>query len=179
MAIDEESPHPDADVFRDAFRLHPSGVAVITGMADDQPVAMTVSSLVPVSAAPPVVVVSLSKDSYATQQLLKTDSLVAHLLSSENRWLAELGARGRTDRFADKDLWQTLPTGEPLYKGVHAWLRMVVVDRTEVGSAVVCVGEVTHIKVDDCPPDQSPLVYHSRNWHRLSDASLLTFVNQP
>lgn len=56
-------PHPMTEAFREAFRRHPAGVAVITADPGNQPVAMTVSSLISVSAAPPVVAFSLSTKS--------------------------------------------------------------------------------------------------------------------
>ncbi|MCB1274232.1 MAG: flavin reductase [Leucobacter sp.] len=164
---------PGLDEFREAFRLHPSGVAVITGSVNGLPVAMTVSSLISVSAEPPFVIFSLSKQSYATQQLMQTDSVIAHLLNSDYKWLAELGARGNADRFEDRNLWHTIPSGEPVYRGVPAWLRLSVVDRTEVGSAIVCIAQVLHIELSLDEGEQSPLVYHSRNWHRLTEASVI------
>jgi len=54
-------PHPMTEHFREAFRRHPAGVAVITADPGDRPVAMTVSSLISVSAAPPIVAFSLSQ----------------------------------------------------------------------------------------------------------------------
>lgn len=48
------------DAFLAAFRHHPSGVAIITAEGPEGPVAMTVSSLISISAAPPMVAFSLS-----------------------------------------------------------------------------------------------------------------------
>ena len=46
--------------FKTAFRNHPAGVAVITANSPDGPVALTATSVVSVSAEPPVLIFSLS-----------------------------------------------------------------------------------------------------------------------
>ena len=53
----------DIDVFKSAFRAHPSGIAVLTADAGDGPVAMTISSLSSLSTDPPLVVFSASSHS--------------------------------------------------------------------------------------------------------------------
>ncbi|RUU84284.1 flavin reductase, partial [Mesorhizobium sp. M7A.T.Ca.TU.009.01.3.1] len=73
-------PHPMTNAFREAFRHHPAGVAVITADPGDRPVAMTVSSLISVSAAPPVVAFSLSMKSTSSEPLLRAETMVIHLL---------------------------------------------------------------------------------------------------
>jgi flavin reductase (DIM6/NTAB) family NADH-FMN oxidoreductase RutF len=45
------------DAFLAAVRHHPSGVAIITADAGEGPVALTVSSLISISATPPMVAV--------------------------------------------------------------------------------------------------------------------------
>jgi len=51
------------EAFLAAFRHHPSGVAIITAEAGEGPVALTVSSLISISATPPMVAFSLSASS--------------------------------------------------------------------------------------------------------------------
>ena len=108
-----ESPDGLSEVFRAAFRRHPAGVALITADTDGQPIALTVSSLISVSSAPPIVAFSLSSKSTASQAVLDAGSIVIHLLQFENLHLAMLGATSGADRFGPQIDWERLPSGEP------------------------------------------------------------------
>mgnify|MGYP000228090046 CR=1 FL=1 len=87
-----------SESFRTAFRCHPAGVAVITADSAIKPVAITVSSLISVSAEPPVVAFSLSAKSTASQAMLEVETLVIHLLQFSHLNLATLGATPGADR---------------------------------------------------------------------------------
>lgn len=160
-----------AETFKAAFRGHPSGVAVVTASHDGHPVAMTVSSLVSLSAEPPLLSFSASAQSSSTPVLEQVDTVVVHLVGSEQLWLARLGATSGIDRFADTSAWHRLPTGEPLFHGVDAWIRGKVVHRLDASNAVVYLVHA----LDACVPDKpsTPLVYHDRSWHRLTDSSAI------
>ena len=54
----------DADQFRAIFRQHPAGVAVVTLVAEDgRPVGFTATSVISVSADPPLVAFSINTTS--------------------------------------------------------------------------------------------------------------------
>ena len=166
-----------ADTFKAAFRLHPAGVAVITADPGDQPVAMTVSSLASVSTEPPMLVFSASALSSSTPALERAETVVVHMVGSDQLWLAQLGATSGIDRFADTSTWTRLPTGEPVFPAVYAWLRGRIVQRLEAGNSVICVIHVIEASVPEqgqqVDDPSSPLVYHARTWHRLDEHSTL------
>lgn len=73
-------------------------------------------------------------------------------------------------------LWSRLPTGEPVYSGVRAWIRAKVANRMEAGgSTIIAVHALeTHIERDAAPgEDPGAIVYHNRTWHRLSEHSII------
>ena len=156
--------------FKQAFRHYPSGVSVITGDVDG-PVGLTATSVISVSAEPPVVVLSLSADSSATPRLRAARTLVIHLLESSHLALAQTFATSGIDRFAAPTRWERLATGEPVLLDASAWLRGRVIDRMDVGGSVVVAVEVLDTSVPERGVAGDPLVYHNRSWHRLSDAS--------
>lgn len=166
-----------ADTFKAAFRLHPAGVAVVTADPGDEPIAMTVSSLASVSTEPPLLVFSVSAISSSSAALERSDTVVIHMVGSDQLWLAKLGATSGIDRFADTSTWTRLPTGEPVFPSVYAWLRGRIVQRIEAGNSIICVVHIIEASVpeDDQPVDDtsSPLVYHARAWHHLGDHSAL------
>ncbi len=114
--------------FKTAFRNHAAGVAVITADAGRGPVGMTATSVFSISATPPLLVFSASELSSSTPTLTEADTVVVHLLGSDDLDLAVLCATSGIDRFADTSLWSRLETGEPYFPNVHAWIRGRVVN---------------------------------------------------
>ncbi|MBC7724767.1 MAG: flavin reductase family protein [Burkholderiaceae bacterium] len=180
QVIDDGEAVLDPDTFKAAFRTHPAGVAVITADAGDGPVGLTATSVFSVSAEPPLLVFSLSATSSSTPTLVRADTVVVHLLASDQLDIAILCATSGIDRFADTSIWARLPTGEPYFTAVPVWIRGRVVDRMEAGGSTVLAVEAleAHTPERGSPEvdaDESrPLVYHNRTWHVLSDTSKLT-----
>jgi flavin reductase (DIM6/NTAB) family NADH-FMN oxidoreductase RutF len=163
------SQHPMTNAFREAFRSHPAGVAVITANPGNRPVAVTVSSLISVSAAPPVVAFSLSAKSGSSAALLQAETMVIHLLRFCDIDLAQLCATSGADRFGPNVAWEPLPTGEPRYTGVLTWFRARRLDLLSVEGATLVTAELMEGETrgtKDAPEAQS-LVYLDRRWHRL------------
>jgi flavin reductase (DIM6/NTAB) family NADH-FMN oxidoreductase RutF len=163
------------DAFRAAFRMHPAGVAVITADSGDRPAALTVSSLTSVSAEPPLMAFSASSRSSSSGVLQDAETVVAHLVGSDQLWLAQLAATPGADRFADPDSWTRLPTGEPVFTAAPAWIRGRIVFRLQAGeSSIFVVQALTAGGSDgDVGNIAAPLVYHSRTWHCIDEGSRL------
>ncbi len=157
---------PDACVHLANARIHP--VARCTGpfchrchhrhrlFARWQPVGLTVSSFNSVSLAPPLVLWSLAHTSGSMGAFLQTSHYAIHVLSNEQRALAE--------RFASKvwTRWQDLPFslgtgGVPLLTGAAAIFECRSRSRYDEGDHVIFVGEV-----ERCAhrTDLAPLLYH-------------------
>lgn len=176
-AIAGESLTPEE--LRAAFRNHAAGVALVTADPGDGPVAMTATSVFSVSATPPLFVFSASQLSSATDPIVRSRSIVVHLLGADQLELAKLGSTSGVDRFADTSLWDRLPTGEPYFPSASSWIRGEIVNKFEAGSSTLIVVHATH---SQHPPVDSgdasagavrPLVYHNRVWHHLGDHSSL------
>lgn len=162
--------------FKALFRGHPGGVAVITADAGDGPVALTATSVVSVSAEPPLLIFSISALSSSSDVLSRAETVVVHLLDAHDLELAKLGATRGIDRFAQAHRWSRLPTGEPLYDGVRAWVRCAVVNRMDAGTSTVIAAHALESGFGrDVGPGEhgDALVYHNRAWHRLGDGSLI------
>lgn len=164
----------DADDFKTLFRGQPGGVAVITADDGSGPVALTATSVASVSVDPPLLVFSVSAQSSAAATILKSSTVVVHLLDGDDLGVARLASTSGVDRFADTSTWSRLATGEPVYSGVRAWVRCAVVDRLEAGSATVVAAHALQSLVERDAPVGDPgnaLVYHNRSWHLLSEGS--------
>ncbi|RCW45727.1 flavin reductase (DIM6/NTAB) family NADH-FMN oxidoreductase RutF [Halopolyspora algeriensis] len=157
--------------FKAAFRNHPAGVAIITADDGSGPSGLTATSVISVSAEPALLAFSLSSSSSATPLIARADTVVVHLLGSDQLELARRFATGGIDRFADTGSWTRLATGEPLLAGVDSWLRGRTVDRVEAGSATVVIVRVLHVQAGRHL--DSPLVYRNRTWYALDEAAVL------
>ncbi|WP_127127055.1 flavin reductase family protein [Georgenia sp. SYP-B2076] len=165
------------DEFKAAFRNHPAGVALITADDGERPVALTATSVISVSAVPPMLVFSVTEFSSSAPVLRAADTVVVHLLGAEQLDLAKLGATSGIDRFADTTLWSRLPTGEPFFPSASVWIRGRVVEKVIVGNSIVFVVQGLEAKIGDSDVDAAeressvPLVYHNRTWHHLGQGS--------
>lgn len=158
-----------SDAFRDAFRRHPAGVAIITADHGGQPVAMTVSSLISVSASPPLVAFSLSASSASAQVVLDARSVVIHLLQFDDLELAKLGATSGANRFGPEIDWERLPSGEPRYSKVETWFRARITNTLPVDGATIVAAELVEgqAAATQDETEAETLVYFNRRWHRL------------
>lgn len=161
--------------FTALFRGHPGGVAVITAHGAEGPVALTASSVSSVSVEPPLLIFSVSTTSSAAPAISAAETIVVHLLDADDLDLARLGATSGIDRFADRDSWTRLATGEPVFLGVRAWVRCSVVSRMDAGSSTVIAAHALQASIErhvEVGEPANALVYHNRRWHRLGEHSL-------
>ncbi|KPQ06522.1 MAG: DIM6/NTAB family protein [Rhodobacteraceae bacterium HLUCCA12] len=168
MNIDSQSL---SDAFRQAFRCHPAGVAIVTADPGEGPVALTVSSLISVSAEPPLVAFSLSQRSSTATALLRAETVVIHLARFADLELAQLAATSGADRFGPDVQWQRLPTGEPRYTEIGTWFRARLRGTLPLEDATLVAAELLEGEVAEPgdTPERDSLVYLDRRWHRLRD----------
>lgn len=166
-----------ANDFKSAFRNHPAGVAVITADIGAGPVGLTATSVISVSANPPLVVFSLSSSSSSTPTVKSAGTVVIHLLGAEQIGLAKNFATSGIDRFADRTIWSRLITGEPYLPSSNAWLRGRIVNQMNAGDSTVVAVQVLQVHLPGetgrAAQQSRPLVYHNRTWHSLSESSVV------
>lgn len=164
---DEEQLTPDA--YKDVFRRHPAGVAVVTLRDGDRLVGFTATSVISVSAAPPLLAFSLASTSSSWPAVSRARTLAISFLSGAQDDVSARFATSGIDRFAAGG-WSALPSGEPVIDGAVSWVRGRVVQRTPVGgSYLVSVRALAHGTTDEV----TPLVYHDRTYHRIGDATAI------
>jgi flavin reductase (DIM6/NTAB) family NADH-FMN oxidoreductase RutF len=163
--------------FRNVFREHPAGVALITadpggGFA---PAALTATSVISLNAAPPTIAFSLSEHSSSAPALRAAETVVVHFLDEESIHLAKLGSTHGIDRFADTELWGRLESGEPYFKDAGVWIQGKIVGKLDTpGSTVIAVeGLTTGGRRVESPRSAAPLVYYDRTWHHLGRHSTI------
>ncbi|UED86730.1 flavin reductase family protein [Streptomyces profundus] len=149
--------------YKSVFRQHPAGVAVIATTHQGRPVGFTATSVISVSADPPLLAFSLAATSSSAPAITTADTLTISLLTGTQDHIAARFATTGIDRFATND-WTTLPTGEPIIDNAHAWIRARILERTPVGgSYLISLLALTA----NTQPETTPLVFHDRTYHRL------------
>ncbi|UCN15410.1 flavin reductase family protein [Cellulomonas iranensis] len=160
---DHDEPALTADEYKQVFRRHAAGVAVVTLRDGDAHVGFTATSVISVSAAPPLLAFSLASGSSSWPALSRASTVAVSFLAEGQEDVSTRFATSGVDRFADGG-WTALPTGEAVVDGALAWVRARVVQRTPVGdSYLVSLRALAHGVTD-----AQPLVYRDRAYHRLA-----------
>lgn len=154
------------DAYRALFRTHPGGVAVIT-VGGERAAGFTATSVISVSADPPLLVFSINKSTSSWPIVAEAKSAVVHFLTETDRALADRFSTSGIDRFAGLD-YTTLPTGEPLIAGVETWAKGSLINKVEVGMSVLFV-----MLIEDSSAAEAhrALVYQARNYYHLPEGS--------
>jgi flavin reductase (DIM6/NTAB) family NADH-FMN oxidoreductase RutF len=143
---------------RAAMARFPTGVAIITSMADDgRPWGMTCSSLCSVTLSPPTLLVCLRESSPTLAALLEHGGFAVNLLHDGAKTTAELFASGAPDRF-DSVRWSTsgAAAGPHLVDDAHMIVDCDLRRADVVGDHTVVYGEVSGVRRR---PPRPPLLY--------------------
>ncbi|SFJ74149.1 flavin reductase family protein [Cellulomonas sp. KH9] len=163
LLADHDEPALTPEEYKQVFRRHAAGVAVVTLRDADRLVGFTATSVISVSAAPPLLAFSLASGSSSWPALSRAATVAVSFLAEGQEDVSTRFATSGIDRFAAGG-WTPLPTGEPVVDGAQAWVRGRIVQRTPVGdSHLVSLRALSHGVT--CA---RPLVYRDRVYHRLT-----------
>lgn len=152
---------PDLAAFRQAFRRHASGVAIITAQTSDgTPVGFTATSLASLAAVPPLATFNIARSASSWHAISETDRVVIHMLGVRNRAVAEKLAADNAGRF-DGDHWFRGPHGLPVIKDVTGWMVGRIVERFPVHNNAVVVVQIEEGALGE---GDEALLYHERRY---------------
>ncbi|HET9647801.1 MAG TPA: flavin reductase family protein [Microlunatus sp.] len=163
-----------AEEFKSVFRRHPAGVTVITLREHEQLIGFTATSVISVSADPPLLAFSVAGQSSSWPALATAGTVVINFLTAGQADLSARFATSGIDRFACGG-WSLLDTGEPFLHNSANWVRGRIVQRTPVGASfLICVEALdSSIRTTEQAPDRTALVYADHIYHQLSTTSAL------
>ena len=153
--------------FKSAFRLHQTGIAVITALTPQGPVGLTASSVASVGLDPPSLAFSVTRATGSAGGILTAPSFVVHLIGAAELAVAQSFAVSGAPRFTADQGWTALPSGEPYLASAHAALRGHALSITPVGSSSVVIAQIDEVLLG---PESEPLTYYDRTFHRLGPA---------
>jgi flavin reductase (DIM6/NTAB) family NADH-FMN oxidoreductase RutF len=147
---------------KQAMRVYPQGVTVATTNFGDGPTGMTVSSFTSVSLDPPLILISIAKDSALHNIFRVARAYAINFLANDQKSVSDRFA-GRTsarDRFEGIGFSEGV-TGSPVIDGVRAVIECRPWQVFDGGDHSILVGEVVSAKVLN---SKRPLVYYSQQY---------------
>lgn len=159
-----------AEALKAAFRLHASGVSVITLMADSgKPMGFTATSVTSLGSNPPLVSFNVASGSSSYPSLTPGRTVAIHTLSADNLALAQRMAGPAEKRFDSKD-WEVFH-GTPIFDCASAVVVGKIRQVVAVEANAVVVVDV--IAGQEFAENHSPLLYYRRGYltsgERLAD----------
>jgi flavin reductase (DIM6/NTAB) family NADH-FMN oxidoreductase RutF len=151
------------DELREVMRRFPAPVAVVTTELDGDRFGLTVGSLVSLSLEPPLVGISIGRDSSSLEPIRRAGGWAASLLSGSQAAVAQHFARSGVPPVA---LWVGVDVRDgsrgPLVEGALGWLECRTVSEHEAGDHTIFVGEVESIELGVAGEG---LVYRGGEYH--------------
>jgi flavin reductase (DIM6/NTAB) family NADH-FMN oxidoreductase RutF len=152
------------DELREVMRRFPAPVAVVTTELDDgERFGLTVGSLVSLSLVPPLVGISIGKDSSSHEPIRRAGGWAASLLAGTQRDVAQHFARSGIPPVA---LWIGVDVRDgargPLVEDALGWLDCRTVAEHEAGDHTVFIGVVESIELGRAGEG---LVYRGGEFH--------------
>jgi flavin reductase (DIM6/NTAB) family NADH-FMN oxidoreductase RutF len=148
---------------REVMRRFPAPVAVVTTELDGERFGLTVGSLVSLSLDPPLVGISIGKDSSSHEPIRRAGGWAASLLGADQVAAAQHFARSGIPPVA---LWIGVDVRDgargPLVEGAIGWLECRTVSEHDVGDHTIFVGEVESTELG---ATGGGLIYRNSQFH--------------
>jgi len=149
------------EALRASFRLHASGVSVLTLLdPSNKPVGFTATSMTSLGANPPLATFNVSLGSSTWPSLAKGKYIAIHTLGERNLELAQRMAADHTLRFA-KDDWITGPFELPIFTDATSVLIGKIRDIHNVDSNAVVIVDILEGFTGEVAP---ALIYYQRHY---------------
>ena len=165
MCKNPRSTH-DTGALRRTLGQYPTGVAVVTALADgERPVGMTINSFSSISLTPPLIGWCIDQRAGSYPAFAGAEAFSISILASGQVDVARRFATRGTDKF--KGLPRVLtdaPNKAPIVAGACAWLHCSVYCRIVLGDHLQLVGEVQRHRTSD----RAPLVFAAGDFQQLT-----------
>ncbi|MFO7688950.1 MAG: flavin reductase family protein [Cryobacterium sp.] len=147
--------------FIKAFRSHPGGVVVITGLTPaGDPVGFTATSLASLSAQPPRATFNIAQSASSWPAVAIGSRLAVHFLDDAGQGLARRFATTTAERFRG-DHWYSDELGLPILRDAVTVLITRVSHQTLLDLNAMIVLDIERGRFLE---NESPLLYHNRSF---------------
>jgi flavin reductase (DIM6/NTAB) family NADH-FMN oxidoreductase RutF len=160
----------DPALFRETLGHYPTGVAVVTAVAEDgQPVGMVVGTFSSVSLDPPLIAFFPASNSKSFKQLRTARAFSVNVLAADQEPLCRKLATSGPGKF-DGVRWRPGPLGSPILDGAVSWIECTFEDIREAGDHYIVLGLVHELAVER---STLPLLFFQGGYGRFSPRSLI------
>lgn len=169
-----ESPHIDASTFRHVLGHYPTGVTVVTGIAEDgEQLAMVVGTFTSVSLDPPLVAFLPMKGSRTFEAMRRCRTLCINVLTGEQEQMGRTIA-GRRENKLEGLPWRHSPHGSPILERSMAWLDVTLTNTIDAGDHWIAMCSVLDLGVGEASP---PLIFFQGGYGRFVVQSLVARID--
>ncbi len=164
-------PQPiDPGLFRETLGHYPTGVAVVTAIAEDaRPAGMVVGSFTSISLDPPLIAFSPATDSKSFAYLRTSRAFCVNILASDQEPLCRRLATGGAGKFQGVS-WRPGPLGSPILDDAVSWIECTFEDIREAGDHFIVLGRVHELAVERTT---LPLLFFQGGYGRFSPGSFI------
>jgi len=155
----------DARAFRDVLGHYASGITIIAGHDDHEPLGFTCQSFYSVSVVPPLISFSVMTTSSTYPRMRETGKFSVNILSDSQQAISDQFARKGADKWAGID-WKMTAAQNPVIAGTLTWLDCRIVAEHEVGDHFIVIGQVNAMSPRDWH-DGAPLLYFKGKYRHL------------
>jgi flavin reductase (DIM6/NTAB) family NADH-FMN oxidoreductase RutF len=159
--VDATVPEQLAKDLREAHKLYPTGVTIVTVQDGGAPKGLAVNAFTSVSYNPPAVLVCINQTSSSYPPLFKASHYGINILASDQKSVAGVFASKSTDKFADLE-WTPAEQGSPQLAGAAAFFEVRIDYRLPVYTHTILVGEIVAASYDE---GASPLVFRGGKFY--------------
>ncbi|MGQ0431025.1 MAG: flavin reductase family protein [Microthrixaceae bacterium] len=154
----------DSATYRQVLGHFPTGVTVITAVADDGPVGLAVGSFTSVSLDPPLVAFFPGSGSSSWPKIERAGSFCVNILGDDQEDVCRRFASKDDDKFGGLG-WDAAGSGSPRISGAIAWIDCDIESVTAAGDHFCVMGRVRDLGVGH---DGGPLVFFRGGYGRFA-----------
>ncbi len=136
----------DSAKYRQVLGHFPTGVTVITALADGQPAGMAVGSFASLSLEPAQILFCAASTSTTWPKIRQAGSFCVNILAEGQEDVCRVFASKAPDKFAEIG-WKRTGSGSPLIEGVLAYIDCQIDTVVASGDHDVVVGAVRELEV--------------------------------
>ncbi len=150
--------------YRQVLGHFPTGVTVVAGVAEGEPVGLAVGSFFSLSIEPPLVGFCVGTSSNSWKSMEPSGSFCVNILGADQEDVCRVFATSGDDKFATIG-WTTTESGSPLIKDVLAWIDCDLESVLDGGDHHIVVGRVRGMGVGH---EGDPLVFFRGGYANLA-----------
>ncbi|MCZ1006984.1 flavin reductase family protein [Streptomyces lydicus] len=150
----------DRSRFRDVLGRFCTGVTIIAGVHEGQPMGFACQSFASLSLEPPLVSVAVAQSSVSGRRIEESGSFCATVLRADQAELCRRFGRSGADKFAGVAWDPAEVTGSPRVGGGLAWVDCRIESVVPAGDHRIVIGRVMDLSAPEEGGDGAPLLFY-------------------